>query len=48
MHGDEGAGNSKARRKVLEGEIFGIASRRVAEEIRVKKLVVHKEAGIMN
>jgi hypothetical protein len=22
MHGGEGAGNSKARRKVLEGEIF--------------------------
>ncbi len=48
MHGDEGAGNSKARRKVLEGEIFGIVSRRVVEEIRVKKLVVQKEAGIMN
>jgi hypothetical protein len=43
MHGGEGAGNSKARRKVLEREIFGIASRRAAEEIRVKKLVVQRK-----
>jgi hypothetical protein len=34
--------------KFWRGRFFGIASRRAAEEIRVKKLVVQKEVGIMN
>jgi hypothetical protein len=34
--------------KFWRRDFFGIASRRTAEEIRVKKLVVQEEAGIMN
>ncbi len=37
MHGGGGAGNSKARRQVLERQIFQGGRGRAAEEVCVKK-----------
>ncbi len=36
MHGGEGVGNSKARRQVLERQIFRVGRRELQEEVGVK------------
>ncbi len=45
MHGDGGASNSKARRQVLERQIFGVGRGELQKRSERRELVVKEDEG---